>query len=91
VKDLDIAKPALGHQLTREFDRLLAPLDADDGSGRADALRERVEAAVRTTADLHDAGTVKRPNLIEQPGRFVRELRRLALQPMLFGVSISRQ
>jgi hypothetical protein len=55
--DLDVGQVALCDQPAGEIARLLAALDPDDPAGRADALGERVEAALWTTADLDRMGT----------------------------------
>ena len=49
--DLNVGQVALRCERAREFACLLAALYLDDAAGRSDAFGERIEAALRTTAD----------------------------------------
>jgi hypothetical protein len=79
-----------GNEPAGEGDRLRAPLDAHDATRRANALREEIETTVRAAADLDDARAAGYPYLIKQPVRFMRELLRLLLQPLLFRLSVTK-
>ena len=78
------------NELWGEGDSLRAPLDSHYVPRRANPIGEEVETAVRPAADLDDARAAGYRNLIKQPDRFMRELLRLLLQPLLLRLPVAK-
>jgi hypothetical protein len=72
-----------------ESNRLAAALDAHHATRSAHSLGKEIETAVRTAANLDDAGSLGDADLIEQPARFVGELLCLLLQTLLFRLAVA--
>src|SRR5262249_18746549 len=89
MKDPDVRQTALGDQPPSHPDGLVAPFHPHHFAARADPLSEQVETAARAAADLHDARSDRKTDLVEQPPRFLLELLRLPLQPFLLSVSVA--
>ena len=87
---VDIPEVALRNELSGEGESLRAPLDSHDAPRRANPLGEEIETTVRPAADLDDALAAGYRYLIKQPARFMRELLRLLLQPLLLRLPVAK-